>query len=175
MGSSIVAQATAAYRVYIGTEPFTLSDVVDFAAGAGGNAVTAFDGTNPNQIFVTAPAFATEGPLAVQVVDLGNTANSVLRGDLLAVGPPLDFRLDSLSPDFGPVAGGQSVTLSGEFLTASAANITTVADATLVEEAEVSSPGALTGWMKVKVVDTRSGGIADGDYYVQLYAAPTMT
>ena len=54
-------------------------------------------------------------------------------------------------------------------------SVTTVADATLVEEAEVASPGALTGWMKVKVVDTRAGGIADGDYYIQLYAAPTMT
>ena len=54
-------------------------------------------------------------------------------------------------------------------------SVTTVADATLVEEAEVASAGALTGWMKVKVVDTRAAGIADGDYYIQLYAAPTMT
>ncbi len=129
-----VEEALAAYRVYIGTAPFDLSaeTPVPFFSGAKGlttTAITAFDGVNPNQMFVTAPAFATGGPLDVQVVDVNNPGSYVLRGDLLAVASPLDFRLDSLSEASGPTAGGQSVTLTGEFLTSGAANLATVDEA----------------------------------------------
>ena len=62
-----------------------------------------------------------------------------------------------------------------DFLSLDGTSVTTSADATLVEEAEVATPGALTGWFKVHVKDNRAGGIAEADYYIQLYAAPAMT
>jgi len=62
-----------------------------------------------------------------------------------------------------------------DLLSLEGSSITTVADATLVEEAEVASHGALIGWFKIHVKDNRGGGIAEADLYAKLFAAPTMT
>jgi len=43
----------------------------------------------------------------------------------------------------------------------------------LIDAGELTTPGAIIGWEKVEVDDTRAGGIADGDYYRPIYAAPT--
>ena len=53
---------------------------------------------------------------------------------------------------------------------------TSAADATqsLVDAADLTTPGALKGWIKVYIQDDAvSGAITDGVYYVPFYAAPT--
>ena len=49
-----------------------------------------------------------------------------------------------------------------------------VADRTLCDVADLSTPGALVGWFKIYVEDVQgTNPIADGDYYVPFYAAPS--
>lgn len=56
------------------------------------------------------------------------------------------------------------------FIGASAAD----ASQSVVDAADMTTPGALTGWLKIYVQDdASSGAITDGVYYVPFYAAPT--
>lgn len=52
--------------------------------------------------------------------------------------------------------------------TAAAASV----DRTLVAASDFGTPGALTGWIQVEIQDD-GDRIADGDYYIPLYAAPS--
>jgi hypothetical protein len=48
------------------------------------------------------------------------------------------------------------------------------ASQSFVDAADMTTPGALTGWLKIYVQDdASSGAITDGYYYVPFYAAPT--
>lgn len=106
--------------------------------------------------------------------DDGGSTVSMMIGDKVA--PSATLHVDQKS-----TSGAQPTLLldqadtDEDLLSIIGTSITTVADATLVEHAEVAAAGAITGWMKVHVVDTRAGGIAEADYYSPLYAAPTMT
>lgn len=51
---------------------------------------------------------------------------------------------------------------------------TTDASQTLVDAADMTTPGAVKGWLKIHVEDlASSGAITDGFYYVPFYGAPT--
>jgi len=51
---------------------------------------------------------------------------------------------------------------------------TTDATQSLVDVANMTTPGALKGWFKVYIQDdASSGAITDAVYYVPFYAAPT--
>ena len=46
----------------------------------------------------------------------------------------------------------------------------------LVDAADLETPGAIAGWLKIYVEDkASSGAIADGVYFVPFYATPTHT
>lgn len=47
------------------------------------------------------------------------------------------------------------------------------ADFTLVDAGDFGTPGAIVGWIQIEVEDTRAAGIADGDFYIPIYAVPT--
>jgi hypothetical protein len=50
----------------------------------------------------------------------------------------------------------------------------TSVDRALVDAANFTTPGAIAGWLKINVQDDQgTGPIADGDYYIPFYAAPT--
>lgn len=46
------------------------------------------------------------------------------------------------------------------------------ADRTLVADSDFGTPGALVGWIQIEIQDD-GNRIADGDYYIPFYAAPT--
>jgi hypothetical protein len=46
------------------------------------------------------------------------------------------------------------------------------ADRTLVADADYGTPGALVGWIQIEIQDD-GNRVADGDYYIPFYAAPT--
>jgi len=47
-------------------------------------------------------------------------------------------------------------------------------DRALVDAADFTTPGAITGWIKINVQDDQATNpIADGDYYIPFYAAPS--
>ena len=48
-----------------------------------------------------------------------------------------------------------------------------VADFTLVDAGDFTTPGAIAGWIQIEVEDTRAAGITDGDFYIPIYAVPT--
>jgi hypothetical protein len=87
-----VAQAAAAYRVYLGVGtdnvlPFALGPEGGPNKGAGGVAVTAYDGVNNNFMYVTVPADAAEAGegLDITVVDLNDPTNFATVANLITV------------------------------------------------------------------------------------------
>ncbi len=46
------------------------------------------------------------------------------------------------------------------------------ADRTLVADSDYNTPGALVGWIQIEIQDD-GNRVADGDYYIPFYAAPT--
>ena len=50
----------------------------------------------------------------------------------------------------------------------------TSVDRALVDAADFTTPGAIVGWLKINIQDDQATNpIADGDYYIPFYAAPT--
>lgn len=78
-----IAQAAAAYRVYIGGE------VAPFRDGPEGGAISEFDGENPNFMYVTSPQLdsSKQTQYDVEVVDLADPANSATLAASLEVSP----------------------------------------------------------------------------------------
>ena len=72
-----------------------------------------------------------------------------------------------------PVLTVQQLDVSEEFIRFIGAS-TTDASQSLVDAANMTTPGALMGWLKIYVRDDQSTNpITDGAYFVPFYAAPT--
>lgn len=78
-----IAEAAAAYKVYVNGQPATFRDGDPTKAEI---AITAYDGVNENQMFVTTPAIANAGAsVDLEIVDANNPGNNALFADAFVI------------------------------------------------------------------------------------------
>jgi hypothetical protein len=95
-------QAETAYAVYLNGLR------ASFREGAkAGVAITPFDGTNPNQAFLTTPSIPDLGSGHIRIVDLNNTSNEASTSDLFTV-----VATATVTASTSGGVGSESVTLS---------------------------------------------------------------
>jgi len=137
----------------------------------GSTPAVSFTVVSPTRLTAVAPA-GTAGPVGVTVTTSGGTSS----------GGPVYFYVSSpllteVSPNAGPPAGGNSVTLTGvhlieatavRFGSASAASFTVVSDI----QVTVVAPAGIAGTVPITV--TTAGGTSNGVPYSYL-AAPSVT
>lgn len=127
-----IYEASQAYRVYIGGQ------VAAFRDGDPAKnevAITPYDGVNPNQAFVTAPAFATAGAsLDLEVVDLNAPGNNAVLVDaftILATGTISTSAVGSIAGvDFALSPANGPGLPAGAFFAGANVNVTATLDPT---------------------------------------------
>ncbi|MEU4345260.1 IPT/TIG domain-containing protein, partial [Nocardia sp. NPDC023852] len=136
----------------------------------GATAAVSFTVVSASQISAMAPA-GTAGPVAVTVTTAGGTSNGVVY--TYAAAPTLT----SVVPDSGPVAGGNTVTLTGTGFTGVSAvrfGATPAASFTVISGTQISAVvPAGTGTVPVAVTVTTTGGTSNGVVYTYI-PAPTL-
>nr|WP_308433116.1 IPT/TIG domain-containing protein [Streptomyces libani] len=137
----------------------------------GATPATSFTVVSPTQITAVAPA-ATAGPVDVTVITPGGT--STLPNAYFYVSPPV---LLGVAPLSGPLAGGNTVTLTGTHLieaTAVRFGATAATSFTVVSDTQITAvvPAGAAGPVQVTV--TTVGGTSNPVSYTYL-AAPIVT
>jgi hypothetical protein len=163
IGPSFKAGLSPASGVIVGGNTVTLTGTGLSTATAvrfGANSATPTV-VNDGMLTVVVPAGAAEGPVNVSVTTAGGTGNGLV---YTYVAVPA---LTSLSPTSGPVAGGNTVTLTGTGFTGATAvsfGATAATSFTVVSATQITAV-APAGTGTVQVTLTTVGGTSNGVSY----------
>ena len=127
-----------------------------------------YDGANNFLDFKTGAA-ATPGGLSSRMVIERNTGNVGIG----TTAPLARLHVDQFS-DAGaiPVVTMDQADIDVVLFKVIAAAAAAGVDYTLVADSDYGTPGALVGWIQIEIDDV-GNRIADGDYYIPFYAAPS--